>query len=132
MTDDAVEEDKTKYTTFWNEFGKAIKLGVIEDTANRNRLAKLIRFHTSKSPDKLTSLEDYISRKKEGQKTIYYLIGTSLTNTQYYPINTCKCWERLKLNPLCRAHRSCPQISLFVRGHSLVKRHICLTESYLC
>jgi heat shock protein 90kDa beta len=68
-------KESEKYGTFWGQFGKAIKLGVIEDTANRQRLAKLLRFKTSKSPDKLTSLDDYISRMKEGQKQIYYLTG---------------------------------------------------------
>jgi HSP90 family molecular chaperone len=39
------ETDKTAYTKLWNEFGKALKMGVVEDTANRNRLAKLLRVH---------------------------------------------------------------------------------------
>ncbi|KAG0589015.1 hypothetical protein M758_2G239300 [Ceratodon purpureus] len=70
-----VSEKKGKYAKFWNEFGKAIKLGIIEDTSNRVRLAKLLRFHSSKSGDKLTSLDAYISRMKPGQKQIYYLTG---------------------------------------------------------
>lgn len=40
------DEKKGQYTKFWNEFGKSIKLGIIEDAANRNRLAKLLRFET--------------------------------------------------------------------------------------
>ena len=50
------DEDKAaagKYAKFYGDFGKAIKLGIIEDAPNRNRLAKLLRFHTSKSGDKL-------------------------------------------------------------------------------
>jgi heat shock protein beta len=70
-----VSEKKGKYAKFWKEFGKAIKLGIIEDTSNRVRLAKLLRFHSSKSGDKLTSLDQYISRMKPGQKQIYYLTG---------------------------------------------------------
>lgn len=70
-----VSEKKGKYAKFWKEFGKAIKLGIIEDTSNRVRLAKLLRFHSSKSGDKLTSLDAYISRMKPGQKQIYYLTG---------------------------------------------------------
>lgn len=46
-----------------------------EDATNRNRLTKLMRFHTSKSEDKLTSFDEYVSRMKEGQKDIYYLAG---------------------------------------------------------
>lgn len=68
-------EDSDRYLTFWKEFGKALKLGIIEDASNRNRLAKLLRFYTSKSSDKMTDLEDYIGRMKEGQKHIYYLTG---------------------------------------------------------
>jgi heat shock protein beta len=75
--DESTKEEAKKYATFWGEFGKALKLGIIEDASNRGRLAKLLRFKTSKSPDELTSLEDYVSRMKEGQKTIYYLAGTS-------------------------------------------------------
>jgi heat shock protein beta len=63
------------YGKFWAQYGRAMKLGIIEDSTNRNRLARLLRFHTSKSPDTLTSLEEYISRMKPGQKDIYYLAG---------------------------------------------------------
>ncbi len=63
------------YGKFWEQYGRSMKLGTIEDQTNRNRLTKLLRFHTSKSLDKLTSLEEYVSRMKEGQKDIYYLAG---------------------------------------------------------
>ena len=69
--------EESKYDKFWKSFGKAIKLGIIEDASNRTRLAKLLRFYTSKSPDKLVSLEEYVERMKPGQKTIYYLAGES-------------------------------------------------------
>jgi len=61
-TSSDVEEKKGQYTKFWNAFGKSIKLGIIEDATNRNRLAKLLRFETTKSEGKLTSLDQYISR----------------------------------------------------------------------
>ncbi|KAM7521228.1 hypothetical protein LguiB_020190 [Lonicera macranthoides] len=70
-------EKKGQYTKFWNEFGKSIKLGIIEDAANRNRLAKLLRFESTKSDGKLTSLDQYISRMRKGQKDIFYITGTS-------------------------------------------------------
>ena len=71
---EAAEEAK-KYSTFWKEFGKAIKLGIIEDVQNRQRLAKLLRFETSRSGNKQIGLDTYIARMKEGQKSIYYLAG---------------------------------------------------------
>ena len=74
---EADSEEESKYDKFWKAFGKAIKLGIIEDASNRTRLAKLMRFYTSKSPEKLVSLEHYVERMKPGQKTIYYLAGES-------------------------------------------------------
>jgi heat shock protein beta len=68
-------EDNEEYLKFWKEFNKAIKLGLYEDSSNRTKLAKLLRFQTSKSGDNWTSLEKYISRMKKGQKNIYYISG---------------------------------------------------------
>ncbi|CAA0841165.1 Endoplasmin homolog [Striga hermonthica] len=78
-------EKKGQYAKFWNEFGKSIKLGIIEDATNRNRLAKLLRFETSKSDGKLTSLDQYISRMKSGQKDIFYITGTSKEQLEKSP-----------------------------------------------
>merc|ERR1719387_123006 len=66
-------EDNENYLNFWKEFQKAIKLGLYEDSSNRTKLAKLLRFQTSKSGDNWTSLEKYISRMAKGQKNIYYI-----------------------------------------------------------
>merc|ERR1719158_1590185 len=66
-------EDNEEYINFWKEFNKAIKLGLYEDSSNRTKLAKLLRFQTSKSGDNWTSLEKYISRMAKGQKNIYYI-----------------------------------------------------------
>ncbi|PIA26991.1 hypothetical protein AQUCO_08400035v1 [Aquilegia coerulea] len=85
------DEKKGQYTKFWNEFGKSIKLGIIEDAANRNRLAKLLRFESTKSDGKLASLDQYISRMKSGQKDIFYLTGTSKEQLEKSPF-----LERLK------------------------------------
>ncbi len=74
--DDSADEE-TRYDKFWKNYGKAIKLGIIEDASNRTRLAKLMRFYTSMSPTKLVSLEQYVERMKPGQKSIYYLAGES-------------------------------------------------------
>merc|ERR1712093_764245 len=66
-------EDNEEYLNFWKEFNKAIKLGLYEDSSNRTKLAKLLRFQTSKTGDNWTSLEKYISRMAKGQKNIYYI-----------------------------------------------------------
>ncbi len=69
--------DEAQFETFWKEYGTNIKLGVIEDTTNRVRLAKLLRFYSSASGDKQTSLEQYVKNMKDKQETIYYIAGTS-------------------------------------------------------
>lgn len=76
------EEDKkddkktvSKYNKFWENFGKNIKLGVIEDVPNRSKLAKLLRFYTTKNPKELISLDDYIKNMKPKQESIYYIAG---------------------------------------------------------
>lgn len=71
------EDDEDKYEVFWSNFGKNIKLGVIEDSSNRNKLAKLLRFHTTFDDEEQTSLDEYISRMKDDQDTILYLPGDS-------------------------------------------------------
>ncbi|KAI3433912.1 hypothetical protein D9Q98_003714 [Chlorella vulgaris] len=72
-----LEEQGKAYTKFWTGFGKSLKMGLIEDQGNRRRLLPLLRFHSSKSPDKQISLAQYVEGMKEGQKHIYYLVGTS-------------------------------------------------------
>merc|ERR1712118_103650 len=69
------EDGESKYTKFWKAFGKYIKMGLIEDAANRTRLAKLLRYATSKSGEKEISLEDYVANMQEDQKNIYYISG---------------------------------------------------------
>merc|ERR1711943_141662 len=76
MGDDKSKVDK--YMEFWEEFGKNIKLGLIEDSSNRTKLSKLLRFETSKSGGKLISLEEYVENMKDWQKDIYYISGSSL------------------------------------------------------
>ena len=73
--DDEADEEEGKYEKFWKAFGKYIKMGLIEDAANRTRLAKLLRYATSKSGDKEISLEEYVANMKEEQKNIYYISG---------------------------------------------------------
>ena len=68
-----ISEDK--YMEFWKEYSTNIKLGVIEDTANRTRLAKLLRFTSSSG--NLTSLAEYVERMKDKQESIFYIAGGS-------------------------------------------------------
>ncbi|KAI5069423.1 hypothetical protein GOP47_0015724 [Adiantum capillus-veneris] len=79
------DENRGKYAKFWNEFGKSIKLGIIEDASNRARLAKLLRFHSTKSGDKLASLDQYIERMKPNQKDIYYITGANKEQLEKSP-----------------------------------------------
>jgi len=66
-------EDNENYVNFWKEFNKAIKLGLYEDSSNRTKLAKLLRFQTSKSGDNWTSLEKYISLGQGPEEHLLHL-----------------------------------------------------------
>ncbi|XP_054275450.1 endoplasmin-like [Macrosteles quadrilineatus] len=70
---------------FWKEYSTNIKLGVIEDTANRVRLAKLLRFQSSKAEEETTSLAEYVERMKPKQDHIYYLAGSSRKEVESSP-----------------------------------------------
>merc|ERR1712141_395114 len=72
-----------KYDAFWKEYSTNIKLGVIEDTANRTRLAKLLRFTTSGG--KLSSLSEYVERMKDKQEHIFYMAGGSVDEVKTSP-----------------------------------------------
>lgn len=64
MVEEKKEGSNEKYLKFWNSFSKNIKLGVIEDASNRNKLAKLLRFYSTNDPEKLISFDEYIARCK--------------------------------------------------------------------
>ena len=74
---DLAENEPEKYATFWKEFGTILKEGVADDFGNRDEIAKLLRFTSTKSAtdEADVSLADYVGRMKEGQKDIYYLLA---------------------------------------------------------
>jgi molecular chaperone HtpG len=84
-SEDAAE--KEKYGKFWSEFGRVLKEGVGEDFANKERIAKLLRFASTHSgaPDESVSLADYVSRMKEGQEKIYYVTAETFTAAKNSP-----------------------------------------------
>lgn len=78
-------EDYDDYMKFWKNFGMAFKEGIYEDPANRVEIAELSRFYSTNSEDKLTSLDEYISRVQEGQTTIYYITGDDIPTLRNNP-----------------------------------------------
>ncbi|TFW29321.1 molecular chaperone HtpG [Massilia horti] len=81
------QENKDKYTTFWREFGQVLKEGIGEDATNKDRIAKLLRFASSKndSADQNVSFADYVGRMKEGQTKIFYVTAESYNAARNSP-----------------------------------------------
>ncbi|CAI7907853.1 unnamed protein product, partial [Closterium sp. NIES-53] len=82
---DSDGKPSSDYTTFWQSFGRNVKLGCIEDAGNHKRLAPLLRFFSSASEDELISLEDYTGRMKDGQKEIYYIAADTVRSAKSAP-----------------------------------------------
>lgn len=69
----------------WENFGRFLKLGCIEDSGNHKRITPLLRFYTSKSEEELKSLDDYVENMGEKQNAIYYLATDSLKSAKSAP-----------------------------------------------
>lgn len=82
-----VKSEPEKYATFWKEFGRVFKEGIIDDHGNRERVAKLLRFSTTHddNPTPAISLEDYLGRMKAGQEKIYYITAESFAAAKNSP-----------------------------------------------
>ena len=80
-------EEPEQYRTFWDEFGRVFKEGVIEDLGNHKSILKLLRFYSTHAPTEVPEvrLEDYVARAKEGQDKIYFLTADSLAAAQGSP-----------------------------------------------
>ena len=79
------EKDQEKFKAFYTEFGSVLKEGLGEDTGNRERILKLLRYATSSNDEISTSFADYKARMKEGQKAIYYVTADNLTAAKNSP-----------------------------------------------
>jgi HSP90 family molecular chaperone len=85
-----IQDDGTKWKTFWDSFGKNIKMGIVEDSSNRDELSRICQFYTSKSlnteiiessaDNSMTTLDAYAARMRDGQSSIYYFATSNIKN----------------------------------------------------
>ncbi|MBN4082384.1 molecular chaperone HtpG [Mariprofundus ferrooxydans] len=78
-------DENTDYATAWEQFGNCLKEGIIEDSANRERIAKLLRFSSTQDDKQTVSLTDYVERMMENQDTIYYITAETLAAAKHSP-----------------------------------------------
>ena len=87
LIEDLAKDHTDKFTTFWKEFGRVLKEGAADDAGNRDRIAKLLRFASTKNEtdDQNVSLADYVGRMKDGQDAIYYITADSYSAARNSP-----------------------------------------------
>ncbi|WP_293766252.1 molecular chaperone HtpG [uncultured Aquitalea sp.] len=87
LLEDLANNDQEKYAAFWKEFGQVLKEGVGEDFANKDRIAKLLRFVSTESEgdEPAVSLADYVGRMKDGQEKIYFITADTLAAARNSP-----------------------------------------------
>lgn len=85
LIEDLSKGEDDKYKTFWKEFGQVLKEGVIDDIKNKDKIAKLLRFSSTSFDEQVVSLDDYISRMKEGQEKIFYITADNLSAAKNSP-----------------------------------------------
>ncbi|BAF29901.1 heat shock protein 90-6, mitochondrial [Oryza sativa Japonica Group] len=78
-------ENRDDYERFWENYGKFLKLGCMEDKENHKRIAPLLRFFSSQSNEELISLDEYVENMKPEQKDIYYIAADSLSSAKHAP-----------------------------------------------
>ncbi|WVY92263.1 hypothetical protein V8G54_037777 [Vigna mungo] len=81
----SMSENREDYEKFWENFGKHLKLGCIEDRENHKRIAPLLRFFSSQSEEELIGLDEYVENMKPDQKDIYYIASDSVTSAKNTP-----------------------------------------------
>merc|ERR1712226_768741 len=79
------KDEESTWEKFWKEFNKNLKMGCYEDDSNRSKISKLLRFHSTKSEDKMINLDKYLDRMQESQESIYYMSGESLDTMRKSP-----------------------------------------------
>lgn len=78
-------EDPERYTTFWSQFGSAVKEGLLNDTENQQAILEAATFESTHDPERRTSLREYRERMKEGQDKIYFITGSSRSKVENSP-----------------------------------------------
>ncbi|XP_054819043.1 heat shock protein 90-6, mitochondrial [Prosopis cineraria] len=81
----SLSENREDYEKFWENFGKYLKMGCIEDRENHKRIAPLLRFFSSQSEDEMISLDEYVENMKPDQKDIYFIAADSVTSAKNTP-----------------------------------------------